>query len=217
MFRPNRIGDHPLTDVSAANLVLPQTDANFAASLGTLQLHQVQTDSALTPEQVTCVNFNTGDAAVTYTITPLKTWSFGRFVSGNVLNDRPVMFSFDYEIIMRIAAVDPLFAIMAYIGYANANLVTVDITTTVNLMDTKVLLGSDDGMNSAQLRRLSGKGTIVNTLFNGGASGEFDTNPIGIWLACTSFSGSNVSIKHINGSISLYRYSKDIDTFDPTR
>lgn len=217
MFRPNRIGDHPIVDVSAADFTLPQSDAENLASLGTMVLHQVQTDTATLGDPVSCVNFNTGDGLKTWSISSLKSWSFGRFITGAALNNREMMISYSLNATLTLAAVSPEIKLQACIGVANATSVTVDKTAQVNLMDTRVILGMD--LSQSELTKsISVKGTIVNSLFNGGASGEYDTNPIGLWLAVVNTKSSGAAaIKVLSGSLSLYRYSVDIDTFDPTR
>lgn len=216
MFRPNRIGDHDVLDLSAADFLLPQTNAENLASLGTTVLHNVQTDSAVLGDPVTTINFSTGDAALAWVIGTRKSWSFGRFVTGAVLNNRSMMYSYKANVMMKLSANASQSTLNLHTGIANATSVTVDKTAAVNPMDTMSLLKVGFQANGGLIYYLNARGTFLNTIQNGGASGLFDTNPLGLWFSFTNYATS-VNILHCRGSISLYRYSQDLDTFDPTR
>lgn len=216
MFRPNRIGNHSVIDISAADFILPQSDAENLASLGTINAHQVQTDTATLGDPVSTINFNSGDTAKAWSLTANKSWSFGRFITGASLNNRSMMISYaaHVEAIFADAAND--IDMTLNIGVANATSVTVDKTTTVNLMDTRKVLFNGYTFNGGRRMGIQIEGTFINSIFNGGSSGDFDTNPMGLWFSLVNF-GTVEVITHIHGSLTLYRYSTDIDTFDPTR
>lgn len=218
MHRLDRIGEHHIADLSADDHVLLQTPTNFTTSLGTLTLPQVQTDTAVVSDKVSTVNFNSGDAQKTWPLTALLSWSFGRFISGSPINDREVMIGYSLKAVVRAAAVNRAITLKLFAGMANADSVTVDITAQTNLMDTMCLLGVQNNVDNVDMSVINIKGTFLNTLFNGGASGDYDTNPLGIWLQVSNLqSSTTINIHSIIGSLSIYRYSQDIDTFDPTR
>lgn len=219
MHRLNRIGEHHIADLSAPDFVLDQTIANFTASLGTLSLPQVQTDTNLVSELISTVNFNSADVQRTWPLTALASWSFGRFINAAPINDREVMIGYSVNAIVRQASVSRNITLSVHAGIANDTVVTVDKTAAVNLMDTMCLLQTNgDGVDNNDIQFIQAKGTLVNSTFNGGASGAYDTNPLGVWVQVSNLqSTTTINIHSIMGSISLYRYSKDVDTFDPTR
>lgn len=216
MFRPNRIGDHQVCDLSAPDFVINPSAAEFVASLGDIQTYHVQTDTAALGDPISCVNAGTKELTTSLVIAANKSYSFGRFISGAALNNRAMMIGYSIKAYCFGTGVPSKFAMSAYAGIANAASVTVDDTAQTNLMDTACLLESRAmGSNLEFYYDLDIQGTIVNTLFNGGASGAFDTNPLGIWVALQSL--GTTTLKGIRISISIYRYSEDVDTFDPTR
>lgn len=217
MHRPNRIGDYLIADLSAANFTNVQSAANFAASVGTMTAHQVQTDTATLGDPISTVNFDTGDANKAFILGALESYAFGRFITGAALNDREMMIGYHCDIMVTTADLVDRMSLTLNAGIHNASSVTVDITTTVNLMDTRAIIGV--GLTQGtRLIRLCASGQLVNSLFNGGASGIYDTNPLGIWWALNNtLSSGPITIQHWEGSLSIYRYSRDLDTFDPNR
>ncbi len=214
MFRPNRIGDHQIMDTSAAGFVIDPSDAEFVVSLSARDNMFVQTDETTLQEEASMVDFDTGSADVNYVING-TTYSFGTFVAGLAINDRPMMYNWSVKALALITTSSSSVEISAWIGRAAAATITVDDTAQTNNMRTAVLLASYSEL-SAGLLRLSAQGTVIDTILNGGLGGVFDTDPVGLWVSITSHIGSKV-LSHLHGSISLYRYSQDIDTFDPTR
>lgn len=218
MHRPNRIGDHHIADLSADDFVLDQTPTNFTTSLGTWTLPQVQTDTATLGDPISTVDFNTGDVQDAWVLAALKSWSFGRFISGAAVNEREVMIAWSINAAVRILANTRNVHLGLFAGMANATSVTVDKTAQVNLMDTMTMLAGPVNVESDEVITLNESGTFINSVFNGGASGAYDTNPLGIWMQATNLHASvNVTIGSVIGSLSIYRYTRDVDTFDPTR
>lgn len=215
MHRPNRIGNHHIADISATDFFIPASGAEFTASEGGMVTHQVQTDTAVLGDPITTVNFNTGDASPAWPLATRKTWSFGRFVTGLAINERDVLFNYSCNVIVGFAA-GTTCNLALFAGMHNTTVVTVDPTTKVNLIDESVMLAAGENAGQAQLA-LTAKGTFLNTIFNGGKAGEFDTNPIGLYFTILNSLTSTQTIRYLQGSLSFYRYSKDIDTFDPTR
>lgn len=216
MHRLNRVGEHIIQDVSSDDFLLDASTAEMAASLGTPNLPQVQTDTTVVGDKVSCVKFNTGDAALVWTMTALTSYSFGRFVNGASINGREVMIGYTANLAVVFASGLSAGSVVLKAGIHNTTAVTVDKTAQTNLIDTQVMLAQADQQIGSRIHVLQAKGTLVNTIFDGGKAGEYDTNPLGIFFQVTNYGGSN-AIQFFNGSLSIYRYSSDIDTFDPTR
>ncbi len=217
MFRPNRIGHHQVIDISSADFALDQTAANFLASEGTISAHQVQAHSTAVPLVASAVHFDTVDVHAAWNLTAKKSWSFGIFVSGVALNDKPMMLSYAATVYIHLNSGLDEVATELNIGSANASTVTVDKTTTTNLMRTKCLLAVSM-LDPSKIWKLTASGTLINTIVDGGASGLFDENPIGLWFAIVNHEAATTAdVRSVIGSMSLYRYSEDIDTFDPNR
>lgn len=217
MFRPNRIGDHKVADLSAADFALDASTANFAASVGTLSAHQVQAHTATLGDPIATVNFDTVDVTSAWALITLKSYSFGVFVTGAALNDRAMMLAYSLNASLKITTTSTAFELSANMGIANATSVTVDKTAATNLMDTRCILKVKTVESASSNYSINAQGTVLNSLFNGGASGVFDTNPLGLWLSIVNTGTSTITLSHLQGSMSLYRYSRDIDTFDPNR
>lgn len=216
MFRLNRIGDHHVADLSADEFVFDPSAANFVTSLGTIEQHFVQTDSAVLGDPVRTMNMNTADTIRSYVIAGSKTHCFGIFVSGASLNERSMMLGYSGAIMVKTNPAANALVVNANMGMAKAATVTVDKTAQTNEMDTKMLLGTAVNPQNNVYHYLKVRGTVINTVLNGGASGLFDTNPLGFWFSFLSI-GAGSTIITMQASMSLYRYTQDLDTFDPNR
>jgi len=218
MFRPNRIGNPLITDISATDFLLDQSTAENLASLGTLSVPDVQTDTATLNDPVSCVNFNTGAGHVSWAIGGLTSWSFGRFLSGVKPNDADMVYAYAANVVVTISNNQSQFAISLYAGRANASTITVDKTASVNPIDEMACLYTSKSEGAHAIEMLNAQGTFIDSLHNGGASGVFDENPIGLFFSVENWGPSgSVNILAVKGSLSFYRYSQDLKTFDPTR
>lgn len=216
MFRPNRIGDHAVIDTSAAGFVIASSTANFVTNLGDREDFFVQTDEVTLQDEVSMVDFDTGKGDVDYVLGDQKSWSFGTFVNGLMLNDRPMMYSYDLSVYCITSSGTGALSIGAYIGRLAADTPVVDITAQTNNMRTSRLLGVYCAGGSVSAHCLTVRGTVIDTIENGGLGGVFDTDPVGLFFALLGH-GTAPSIHHLYGSMSLYRYAKDLDPFDPNR
>lgn len=215
MHRPNRIGEYPILDTSAAGWVINPSDAEFVVSLGDRADYFVQTNETSTQTDVSMVSFDTGKSAINFVIAAEKSFSFGTFVNGVMLNDRPMMYVYDINVEINVAAGTGELALLAFIGRAIAGTIAVDDTAQTNQMREHRMIGAGaDGANVS--RTLSIRGTVIDTILDGGNAGVFREEPLGLWFSIISGAGSQ-TVEAIQGAMSFYRYSADIDTFDPTR
>ena len=217
MFRPNRIGSHPLSDLSSSDHEIATTDGQFTSTVGTINAHQVQTDSAFYGDPAFMVNVRSANTPVTFSLAAGKSWCFGRAVSGIAPNDRETLFNVSGE--LRVfGATNTDISLGFHLGRANASAPSVDATTAVNLIDNRLRVPVIEIPRTANICGFSTKCTVVDTIFNGGAAGVYDSFPIFAYYSITNYNASSAFvIKGIDSSLSIYKYTEDIDSFDPNR
>lgn len=189
--------------------------ANFAATAGaTLSTRAVQVDIATLLDPVSSVSWflNTEPSFAVGDV-----WSAGRFVPGTHEPEnvgKPMMYSITGYCEAIFSAAPDSFSLMCEVGKLNTGSVTVDHTTAVNAVDQPHPLPVDVVQNGNSLTAKVDC-DVVDGLF--GSAAAFDDQPFGAFWTLLNDGAAAVTLDLLIFSMSIYRYSQDVDTFDPPR
>lgn len=214
MHRPNRIGSHHIVDLSSDIDTGLISAANWPTTLGTTPVYQVQTESAVVGEKAACLNWQL-DPTATYVTAAGKSFAIGRFISGEHRGDLPMIYTVSGSAIIGLngGVSDRIPAFR--MGRLDSGSVTVDHTAAVNQVTNSYELPSWK-YAEANHWHIDCQHTVVDGLFQGDAS-AYSSQPVAFFLGFDNEASGAINIEFLKLSLSIFRWSGSLDTFDPTR
>ena len=214
MHRPNRIGNHQLVDTSVAQLEIPILNANFGTPLAPARpTMAVQTDFATVQERH-AVSFRKDDSE-TWALGATENFSFGRFIPGDLAD-------LDIGRIINIAGTLAIVSnqvhqtVDMYIGRLISGSPSVDYTAQVNLVEARYKIPAQSRILDGDVQQVDVQTTIVNGLFNGGAT-DYSDQPLAVFWNVSNYGGSDYTLEDYRGSLSIFSWEEDIKTLDAVR
>ena len=215
MYRPNRIGPHPVLDFEIGQTAWPtdwNTNFNGPDSSITSQAVYPQVLSATVPEDYGQVAWSAEDASIQ--LSTLQQVAWGVPVSGTATNDLGNLWSCAGSLVIGDASAAGLSA-RFFIGRANVGTLSVTRTSAQNEILRPYELRSAVTMDGDSLHA-GFQGSVVNEASSVGG-GDFGTNPVIFGVALANSSGANITLAGIWISLSLHKYIEDLKTFEDAR
>ena len=213
MHRIERVADYFYSDVSG-NLVSNPIAAGDIATVSRSSAtgFAVQTDRATLLDPVSSVSMALNTAP---TIQANSTFAFGRFVSGVKQNDLPMHYHVSGYCRALFSGTPTNIGLGFYIGRLDSGSVAQDYTAQVNLVSHPIALPLQCDEIAGNSLKCSVNCNVLDGLYDGGAS-AFTAQPFGVFMGLQN-DATGLALNFLKMSLSVYRYSEDIDSFDPSR
>ncbi len=206
MYRPNRIGPWPLVDVDASPVLVTKT--NLDLTNNALPVPKLWCPDAVVNEVTRAANFDMTNQA--WAPGANASGGFGIQVNGAAnIDERNTMFA--YHFACHFEQNDDSPQMMGIIGRVDAAAQVVTVTNnTVLPNDSHVAASTANGAYS-----ISGRGCFIVGDFV--PSGTEGTLAYVLGLLYWNPTGGAHQLDSFKASLSLYRYSTDLNVFDPNR
>ena len=213
MYRPNRIGPHPVFDLDAALLSWPaEWAANFNTgdhdNQGAPRIHVGSATLREDYDQVTWIAANDVILAADNAI------AFGVAIDGNFQEGGNLghLYCGHVSAVAGLASGTDLLAV-PIIGRCNSSTVIVDRTGAGNVFGNVCYLPGESFL-SAGMSRCSWQGCIAQGNLGAAALG---TNPVMLGGLFVNYAGASVTFEYLVVTATIHKYVAELQVFDPVR
>ena len=211
MHRPQAFGAQQLVDMSSEEYIIPILTANFGTVAALRPAYNVVTDTTVVKNEQ-AVSFRQ-DSAETWSLPALDNFSFGRFISGEAKDERPMHINVGCSMFVRGNLTCDVY--MAIGRLTNSAPVVDLINAGANPMDNVHRINGRISNDGSGNYRIDCSCTIIDGLFDGESS-TFESNPIGVFVNVFNL-GAAVNLTELHGSLWAYKFDNEISTFEPNR
>lgn len=212
MYRPNRIGPHPVLAPGLASLVWPTDwNTNFNGPDSDLAVAEIHPQVRSVTVRDNFDQFNLVQADLGATIAAEKKMSFGVALNGAFEASEPMLVSCAMSVVMTCGTQDC--ALAAWFGRADGASLSVTRTSQQNDVSNPIYLPADH-FRENELLHLDYNGSVIVEDHAGDYS---DDNPLLFGFSLHNHSGVASTVKGLHFNLSAHRYVSDLNIFDPNR
>lgn len=219
MYRPNRIGPYGIFDLDFSQPAWPSewlsTGTNFDNvdnSVASLPAPHFHVSTVRDDYQQLYWNKQSSQSC---SLAASNQIAFGASISGVHENDKPMLYTGSVDVSVTVSETTPYLSGQVFCGKLASATVDVSRVAANNGINTMTLLPCRYYSSQRGMLRFGWEGSFIKADYAANGFGSF---PVVLGVSLKNMSGANaVTFLDIQVACHLFRYSKDVDTFEPNR